>query len=45
MTRFLTDENVAESVVDFLTTKGHEVRDVREAGLAGAPDDGLVQVA
>lgn len=45
MARFLTDENVAGAVVGSLTSKGHEVKDVRQAGLAGAPDEDLVDLA
>ena len=41
----LTDENVHPHVVAFLRARGFAVYDVKEEGLAGAPDDRLLEEA
>jgi len=43
--KFLTDENIAASVVQLLQTHGHEVKVVQHAGLTGAEDDFLIRLA
>lgn len=43
--KFLVDENVAASVARLLRTWGHDVKIVQRAGLAGAQDDALIQLA
>lgn len=42
---FLTDENVATSVVLALRSHGHDVIDVKEQGWCGVPDVFLIQKA
>lgn len=41
----LTDENVHPGVVEFLRNEGFDVRDVKEDGLFGTPDDVLLRLA
>jgi predicted nuclease of predicted toxin-antitoxin system len=36
--RLLADENIHPEVISYLRSTGLDVRDIREAGLAGAPD-------
>lgn len=43
--RFLTDENVAPSVVEFLIAQGHDVKDVKQEGMQGVPDAAIVELA
>lgn len=43
--KFLTDENVAVSVVDFLRTKGFDVKDIKEEFLHGIPDKDIFDIA
>jgi len=43
--RFLVDENVPESVVEFLRSRQHEVALVRDELTAGAPDPVVAKVA
>lgn len=42
---FLTYENIHSDVVTFLRHRGHNVLDVREAGLIGASDVELIRLA
>ena len=37
--RILTDETVSRSTIVMLRGLGHDVADVREAGISGAPDE------
>lgn len=41
----LTDENIHPGVVEFLRGEGFGVRDVKEDGLFGTPDDTLLRLA
>lgn len=41
----LADENVHPEVVRFLRAQGHDVFDVKEAGLAGSSDRELIRIA
>lgn len=43
--RFLIDENVPDSVADFLRQRGHEVELVRDVLLRGSPDQLVVFTA
>ncbi len=43
--RFLIDENVFPKVSVHLQEKGHNIRNLVQAGLAGLPDDQLIQIA
>jgi len=43
--KFLVDENVAASVARLLRSRGHDVKVVQQAGLAGAEDDVLIRLA
>ncbi|MCD6554624.1 MAG: DUF5615 family PIN-like protein [Anaerolineae bacterium] len=43
--RFITDENVARLVIENLQAIGHDVQDVRDAGLAGTEDDEIIALA
>jgi predicted nuclease of predicted toxin-antitoxin system len=43
--KFLVDENVATSVAPLLRSRGHDVKIVQQAGLTGAEDDVLIQLA
>lgn len=43
--RFLTDENIASSVVIALRKAGHNVFDVKEAGWHAVPDTKLIDYA
>lgn len=43
--KFLTDENVAASVVRLLRTHRHDVKVVQHAGLTGAEDNSLIKLA
>jgi predicted nuclease of predicted toxin-antitoxin system len=43
--KFLTDENVAASVVRLLRNQGHDVKAVQHAGLTGAEDNFLIRLA
>src|SRR3989344_6025540 len=43
--KFLTDENVAISVVKFLRNKGFDVKDVKEESLYGFPDKDIFALA
>jgi len=43
--RFLVDENLPMSLTEMLREEGHEVLDVREAGLRGASDETIWQTA
>ena len=42
---FLTDENIHADIVTFLREQGHDVLDVKEAGLVGAGDLDLIRRA
>ncbi len=42
---FLTDENIATSVVKFLRSKGHDIKDVKENKLFGSDDFKLLEIA
>ena len=43
--RFLTDENIAVSIVKFLRNKGFDVKDVKEESLYGSPDKDIFELA
>ena len=43
--RFLTDENIAKSLVKALRNKGHDVKDIKEEKLFGAPDKEIVNIS
>ena len=43
--RFLADQDIYQTTVDFLRGMGHEVVTAKEAGLQQAPDKELLQVA
>jgi len=43
--KFLVDENIAGSVTRLLQSQGHDVKVVQQAGLTGADDDTLIQMA
>ncbi len=43
--KFLVDENVAASVTRLLQSRGHDVKTVQQAGLVGAQDNVLIQLA
>ncbi len=43
--KFLTDENIAISVVKHLRNKGHDVKDVKEESLYGSPDKDIFELA
>ncbi len=43
--KFLTDENIAVSVVRFLRSKNHDVKDVKEEKLFGTDDFKLLETA
>jgi len=43
--KFLTDENIATSVVRDLRKKGFDVKDVKESNLQGATDKELLHIA
>ena len=43
--RFLTDENISETVLAYLRHRGHDVLDVKESGLAGYDDEVLLNPA
>jgi len=43
--KLLTDETVARSTISLLRDQGHDVLDVREAGLAGAEDEAVSALA
>jgi predicted nuclease of predicted toxin-antitoxin system len=43
--RFLLDENLSEKLVPLLTNAGHDVKHVRQAGLAGTLDPGVLELA
>ncbi len=43
--KFLTDENIAVSVVKFLRSKNHDVKDVKEDQLFGTSDFKLLGIA
>jgi len=40
--KFLTDENVSLSVVRMLRSLGHDVKDIKEADLAGVEDEEII---
>ena len=43
--RFLTDENIAKSLVKALRNKGHDVKDIKEEKLFGTPDKEIVNIS
>ncbi len=43
--RFLTDENIAKSLVRALREKGHDVKDIKEEKLFGTPDKEIFNLA
>lgn len=43
--RFLTDENIAVSIVKFLRNKGFDVKDVKEESLYGSSDKDIFELA
>ena len=43
--RFLTDENVAVSVMKKLRNKGYDVKDVKEENLSGFDDEKILSIA
>ncbi len=43
--KFLTDENIATSVVRGLRKKGFDIKDVKEEKLYGSSDKELLQIA
>ncbi len=43
--RFLTDENIAASVVQALKKEGFDVKDVKEQNLQGSSDKELIRIA
>jgi hypothetical protein len=45
MTKFLADENIPSGVVRFLQDRGFDLKEAREAGIAGAPDDVIMALA
>jgi predicted nuclease of predicted toxin-antitoxin system len=45
MTSFLVDENLPPSVGCFMRDRGFDVKEVREAGMAGASDDAIKSLA
>jgi predicted nuclease of predicted toxin-antitoxin system len=45
MARFLTDENIPPSVIQYLKSKGLDVRAIREFVPAGSPDLEVITVA
>ncbi len=45
MTRFLVDQNVYPSIVELLRSHGFDVKDARDAELAGADDAVLAELA
>ena len=42
--KFLTDENIAISVVKRLRNRGHDVKDVKEESLYGSPDKDIFEL-
>lgn len=45
MPRLLTDENVFPALVQNLRSRGYDVKDIRESGLAGASDEAVMHLA
>lgn len=43
--KFLTDENIASSVVKALRDEGYDVKDVKQSQLQGTPDTKLLDIA
>ncbi len=43
--RFLTDENIAKSLVKALRNKGHDVKDIKEERLFVAPDKEIINTS
>lgn len=43
--KFLTDENIAISVVKFLRNKGFDVKDIKEESLYGLSDKFIFELA
>jgi len=43
--KFLTDENIAKSLVRALREKGHDVKDIKEEGLVGISDREVINKA
>lgn len=42
MTKFLADENIPSGVARFLQDRGFDLKEAREAGIAGASDDAIL---
>jgi predicted nuclease of predicted toxin-antitoxin system len=45
MIKFLADENIPSGVTKFLRDRGFDLKEAREAGIAGAPDDAIIGLA
>ena len=45
MTKFLTDENIASSLIKEIRRKGYDVKDIKEEKLFGASDDEILKMA
>ena len=43
--KFLTDENIASSVVHFLRKSGYDVKDIKESNLYGISDKEVLKIA
>jgi len=45
MIKFLSDENIAKSLTKFLRGEGHDVKDIKDEGLYGIPDEEVLNIA
>lgn len=43
--KFLSDENLPRSILRYLRSQGHNVKDIQEEGLRGLPDEQIVEIA
>ena len=43
--RFLADENISKSFIQFLRKTGHDVKDIKEEKLFGLPDGEIIKIA
>jgi len=43
--RFLANENLFDPIIEYLSGLGHDVLNIREAGLSGISDDEVYQLA
>ena len=42
---FLSDENIARGLTEFLRNEGHNVKDIKDEGLFGIPDEEVLSIA